>query len=163
MSVPQETRMTKAIPVLTIAISLGVASATHAQVTASEATLRVTQETFVGAVKTGNLALLQGLIHPQALGFFWDSQMLVELRAGFGPADALPPVIADISRSVATTYATTYRVVGDTGIVCMTSNRVPKPGEKQVAGYYRSTYVYIWSGQGWKLLSWHSSETPLKR
>lgn len=155
--------MTKTILVLIAAMSLGMASAIPAQVTPSETTLRVSQETLVNAVKTGNLALLQGLIHPQALGFFWDSQILVELRTGYGPADALPPVIADVSRSVATPFSTTYRVVGDTGVVCMTSNRVAKPGEKRQTGYYRSTYVYVWTGGQWRLVSWHNSETPLKR
>lgn len=153
----------KSLLVLTAVLSLGSTGFLKGQSMSADESLKVTHETLANAVKQGNLTLIQGLIHPRALGFFWDSQMLVELRPDFGPAQALPPVIADLSRFIATPYSATYRVIDDTGVVCMTTSRVPKKGEKQPVGYYRLTYVYVQSEGNWKLLSWHSSETPLKR
>jgi hypothetical protein len=110
-------------------------------------------------VKSGNLTLLEGLIHRSALGFFQESQMLVQLRTGFGPREALGPVVADISSFVTTPYQTEYRVVGDTGVACISA---AVKDIKGVTNYLSVTYVYVWADGNWRLLSWHSSRVPLK-
>jgi len=159
----------KTVVFVAMALFVAAVGETDAQSLSPEDSLRLTHDAVAKGVREGNFALLQGLIHPQALGFFWDSQMLVEMKAGFGPTEALAPVIADLSRFTSTPSSTTYRAIGDTGVVCMTSTRVPMKGEKPNKGekltvrYNRLTYVYVRSGDNWKLISWHTSETPLKR
>jgi hypothetical protein len=153
---------------LTMATTLAIGQGAVAQPVSPEESLKVTHETLTTAVVQGNLAFLRALIDPRALGFFYDSQMIVQLGGSFGPAEAMTPVLADLSRFTATATDTTYRAVGDTGIACMTANKAINKGEKPKKGeptvsYMRLTYVYIRVGDAWKLLSWHSSETPLKR
>jgi hypothetical protein len=131
-----------------------------------EDSLKLAHETLVSSIVQGNLAMAQGLVHQNALGFFWDSQMLAEIKPEFTAAQALPPIIADLGRFTSTSSSTTYRVVGDTGIVCMTSVRVPtkeakKEDSKLQTAYYRLTYTYVRVGENWKLLTWHTSQTPL--
>jgi 4-hydroxythreonine-4-phosphate dehydrogenase len=38
-----------------------------------------------------------------------------------------------------------------------------KKGEKQGDRFVRGTYVYLREGDNWKLVSWHGSDTPLKK
>ena len=153
--------------VLAMVTTMVLCRGAAAQPVSPEESLRVTHETVSTAVVQGNLAFLRALIDPRALGFFYDSQMIVELGASFGPGEALTPVLADLSRFTSTPTATTYRVVGDTGIACMTATKALNRDEKAKKGeptlaYLRLTYVYVRVGDAWKLLSWHSSQTPLK-
>jgi hypothetical protein len=134
---------------------------------ASEDELKITHKMLGDAARTGNFDLLVPMIHPQALGFMRKSQMVVQLRSGYGVNEMLPPLIVDLSRFLVTPYETIYRVIGETGIVCMTINAKPiavdpKTKKKGEERYSRATYVYSKTDSGWKLISWHTSETPLK-
>lgn len=132
----------------------------RAQTPASEESLQVAHDTVVNAVKTGNLAMLTGLIHRKAMGFFEDGQMLARLRPGSSPQELLSPVVADVSKFASSPVETDYRVVGDTGVVCITA-AVKDP--KSSTQYLRVSYVYVFVEGNWRLLSWHSSQVPLKR
>jgi SnoaL-like domain len=147
-------------------LTLLASSPLAARAAAPEDSLKLAHGTLVSSILQGNLAMAQGLVHQNALGFFWDSQMLAEIKPEFTPAQALTPIIADLGRFTSTNSATTYRVVGDTGIVCMTSVRVPtkeakKEDSKLQTAYYRLTYTYVRDGGNWRLLTWHTSQTPL--
>ena len=107
--------------------------------------------------------MAQALIHPQAVGFFRTSERVVQLTTSYGPADALPAVIADLGQFIVVPHDTSYRIVGNTGIVSMANILAPaKKGERIKERSTRSTYVYTSVDGNWKLLSWHTSDTPLK-
>jgi hypothetical protein len=128
---------------------------------ADERSLQVTHETLVSGVKSGNVVMVQALIHPRALGFFRDSTRLVQLGGEYSAADAVPTLLADLGRFVATPTETVYRVVGTTGVVLMSTTFRAKKGEKEPDRYVRATYVYLPDGANWKLMSWHTSDVPL--
>ena len=135
---------------------------------ASEDELKLAHKMLSEAAKTSNFDLLVPMIHPQALGFMRESQMVVQLGSRSGVREILPPLLVDLSRFLVTPYETTYRVIGGTGIVCMTINAKPiavdpKTKKKGEERYSRATYVYTKTDSGWKLLAWHTSETPLKK
>jgi hypothetical protein len=147
-------------------LALFVVSARPARADAGEDALKLTHSSVVAAITQGNVAMLQGLVHQSALGFFYGSQQVSEVKQGFSVTDAVAPILADLSRFTSTTTGTTYRVVGDTGVVCMTSVRVPTKEEKKKdsklqTAYYRLSYTYVRVGAEWKLLCWHTSQTPL--
>jgi hypothetical protein len=114
-------------------------------------------------VKTGNLTLLQAMIHPRALGFFRESVNSVQLGSNYGPAEALPAVLSDIGAFVTVPTDTVYRVLGQVGVVLMTANLQAPKDSKQPNRSSRATYVCIEDGGNWKLLSWHGSDMPLKK
>lgn len=144
---------------LAIGLLLGVCAQTPAQDGATPETLRLTHETLVRATSSGNLTRVEAFIHPRALGFFRESQRLVQLRQDYGPADVLPPVLDELAGLNAVDLATEYRVVGQVGVVCLTSDlQVPRQRDQ----FIRSTYVYAYEGNGWRLLSWHNSNMPLE-
>jgi hypothetical protein len=148
-----------------MAIMIAVASTAigHAQSNLTEQSLKTTHETMISNIKTANLVVLQAMIHPRALGFFRESQATVQIRDNYPVADALPSVIAEISRFMPFVTDTVYRVVGQAGIVCMTAVLQPKVGEKQPIRYLRGTYVYVSEGGKWNLVSWHGSDTVLAK
>jgi len=148
---------------LALVAALVAAPLLSAQSAPTEQSLKTTHDALAAALKSGNLTMAQGLIHPQALGFYRDSQMLVQLRAGYGPADALPSVLADLGRFDIIPYDTGYRVIGNTGVVCMSTNLQAKKWEKAQDRFIRATYVYVNVNGNWKLLSWHGSDVPLKK
>ena len=147
--------------VLAVVFAVGSVGVAHGQTGPDEQSLKVAHETVINAVKSGNLVLLQALIHPRALGFYRESQFPVQIRSDYSVADAVPAVLTDLSRFVTVPTDTVYRVVGDVGVVCMTVNFQAKKGEKAPPRYTRGTYVYISEGGNWKLLTWHGSDTPL--
>ena len=49
------------------------------------------------------------------------------------------------------------------GIVNMTAFQKRKPSEKGPDRYVRGTYTYFYDGSNWKLVSWHGSDTPVKK
>ena len=147
--------------ILAAMIAAGVVAPVNAQSGANEQSLKTAHETMINSVKTANLTILQAMIHPRALGFFYGSQFPVQLRGDYSAADALPAVVDDLGRFVAVPTDTVYRVVGQVGVVCMTSAMQPKKGQDQQPRYLRGTYIYIWEGGNWKLVSWHGSDTPL--
>ncbi|MDH4065063.1 MAG: nuclear transport factor 2 family protein [Acidobacteriota bacterium] len=127
---------------------------------ANQESLKSVHGLLTQAVASGNVSMIGNLVHPQALGFFRDSQQLVQLRSGYGPADVVPAVVADLSQFSSVPYDSVFRVAGDVGIVCQTSNSQPKDSRVKPR-YLRSTYVYTLVQGNWKLLSWHTSDTPL--
>jgi hypothetical protein len=44
-------------------------------------------------------------------------------------------------------------------VVCITSALKDPKG---ITNYVRVTYVYVFADGNWRLLSWHSSQVPLK-
>jgi hypothetical protein len=141
-------------------ILAGTVAAGHAQSGLDEQSLKTAHETMIQNIEKANLVVLQAMIHPRALGFFRESHSPAQIRREYSAADALPSVVADIAKFVAVPTDTVYRVVGQVGIVCMTTAMQSKKGEKQSSRFLRGTYVYIAEGGNWRLLSWHGSDTP---
>ena len=159
--------MKRIAPVLALAVILASTSPLAGQSQATEQTLKVAHESLMAAIKSGNLAMAQGLIHAKALGFYRASERAVELSSSYTAANALPTVLADLGRFGIVPFDATYRALGSTGIVLMSTNlqvtKEAKEKEKDIKSrYLRSTYVYVAVDGNWKLLSWHTSDTPLK-
>jgi hypothetical protein len=144
-------------------LALGSIPLLSAQTESAETTLQMTHEFLTNALKSGNLASVAAVFHPSALGFYWQSQSVVQLSREYSATDALPAVLDDLGRFTAFAPATVYRVFGNTGIVCMSATLTPIKGDKKLTRYLRSTWVYININGNWKLASWHSSEVPLAK
>lgn len=151
------------ICLLAIVTFMGSEIVTRAQGNPDESSLKLAHETLIKSVTSANLTVLQSMIHPRASGFFQASQQLVQLGAGVSAADILPTLIADLGHFVSIPTDTAYRVVGPVGVVNLTAFLQAKKNEKQPDRYVRGTYVYSWDGGNWKLVSWHGSNTPLKK
>lgn len=149
--------------VLAVVALIGSSVLMRTQARMDEQSLKVAHETLFGGVKTGNLALLQTMIHSRGLGFFRESVRPAQLGAGYGAGDALPAVLADLGRFQSIPTQTVYRVVGQVGVVAMTAQLQAQKGSDQQDRFSRATYVYIVDGANWKLLSWHGSDTPQKK
>ena len=153
------------LAIVTIAVLLTPTGTVNAT---DEDQLKATHTVFLEGAKTGNLDLLAALIHPQALGFMRESQSVVQLKPTYGALELLPPLLADLSRFMLTPYEKVYRVIGDTGIVCSITRATPvandpKTKKKGSERFNRATYFYTKVEGGWKLLSWHTSEVPLRK
>lgn len=155
--------MSYRICAIVVGISLVAVTGAAAQGSGDEPSLRLTHETVVTSVTSANLATLQAIVHPRAAGFFKESQQLVQLGGGVTANDVLPTLIADLGRFVSVPTDTEYRVIGPVGLVNLTAVLQAKKGEKQGDRFVRGTYVYLYDGGGWKLVSWHGSDTPLQR
>jgi hypothetical protein len=151
-------RLLALISLFTLTLAIPMAPA---QTGATEQSLRTAHETLMGALKSGNLVMVQALIHPQALGFFRDGQRLAQLGGSYGAAEALPAVLTDLGQFQVVPYEATYRVSESTGIVCLSASMQAK--EKSKSRVIRATYVYVVTGGNWKLLSWHTSDVPLQK
>jgi hypothetical protein len=149
--------------VLIVILALASTSPLNAQIDSGETALKMTHELLTNALKSGNLTTLAAVMHSRALGFYWQSQNVVQLRSEYSATDALPSVLDDLSKFATIPTDTVYRAIGDTGIVCMSATLTPKQGDKKLTRYLRSTWVYINVDGNWKLLSWHSSEVPLTK
>ncbi|RPJ56959.1 MAG: hypothetical protein EHM23_22060 [Acidobacteria bacterium] len=149
--------------VLTIIVAAALLTSGYAQVGPTEESLKVVHDTVINSVTKGNVPAVQAVMHPQALGFFRESQFPAQVKGGFTTTDALSSVLAELTSFVALpTTANVYRVVGNVGLALMTATLEPHKGEKKkLPRYLRGTYVYVWNDGYWKLLSWHSSDTPL--
>ena len=134
-----------------------------AQGVPGEDSLKLTHQTLMTAITSGNPAMLQSVISRRSLGFFRDSQIIVQLSGDYGPNEAIPSVMADLGRFTMSPYDTVYRVSGATGIVCMAAALQPKKGERTQPRFLRSTWVYAYLDGAWQLLSWHSSDVPLNK
>jgi hypothetical protein len=146
-----------------LAAVIATAPVVRAQGRPDDASLKLVHETLIKSVTAGNLAVIQGLIHPQAVGFFRDSQQAVRLGQGASPAEILPTLIADLGHFTSTPTDTGYRALGNVGIVYMTTFQERKSNERGPDRFVRGTYIYLWDSTGWKLVSWHGSDTPLKK
>ena len=149
--------------ILAIMAVVGCAALVRAQAPADEQSLKIAHEALFSSVKTANLTLLQAMIHPQALGFFRESQRSVRLGPNYGAADVLPAVLTELGQFLAVPTDTVYRVVGQVGVVLMTAHLQASKGSNLPNRTSRATYVYINEGGTWKLLSWHGSDMPLKK
>ncbi len=148
--------------ILTIMVAAALLTSGYAQTGPTEGSLKVVHDTVINSVTKGNVPAVQLILHPQALGFFRESQFPAQVKSGFTTTDALSAVLTELTSFVAfPTTETVYRVVGNVGIVLMTATLEPHKGEKKLPRYLRGTYVYVWNDGYWKLLSWHSSDTPL--
>ena len=154
--------MARRILLVFIAIS-GMTHLLMAQPVPTEKSLKTAHDSFISAVNSGNLVMAQAMIHPNAIGFFRESVRLVELRAGYGPAEALAAVIKDLSLFNQSDLETAYRVVGNTGIICISRGLAAKKWSKTDDLYLRSTFVYVNTAGNWRLISWHTSDSPLKK
>jgi hypothetical protein len=154
--------MNRAVVVLAVAVSLASTPMLSAQSGSGEASLKAAHQLLVQSVNSGNLALLGNVVHPRALGFFRDSQMLVQLGGSYTTTDVVPAVVADLSRFTTIPYDTVFRVSGDVGVVCMTAYMQTSTVRVEDR-YVRTTYVYARVDGNWRLLSWHSSDIPLAK
>jgi hypothetical protein len=130
--------------------------------TPQEEELKATHTLLQQAVEGGNIPFLKKQIHPRSLGFMRASQFPVQLRMEYSVSDAIPAISAELAQFVTTPYEKVYRVVGDTGIVCATSHSRARPGTEQADRFNRAMFIYARLGGIWKLVGWHTSETPLK-
>ena len=149
--------------VLAIVAVVGTAVMARAQGAPDEPSLKTAHETIVSSVTSGNLAVLQSMVHPRATGFFRESQQLVQLGGSVTAASILPTLVSDLGRFVTVPTNTAYRVIGPVGMVNMTAMLQAKKGEKQPDRFVRGTYIYLWDAGNWKLISWHGSDTPLQK
>jgi hypothetical protein len=147
--------------ILAFILALASTSLMNAQSESGETTLKTAHEFLMNAVKSGNLTSLGAVIHPRALGFYRQSQFAVQLRSEYSATDALPAVLDDLSKFVSIPTDTVYRAIGSTGVICMSATLTPKKGSKEKTRYLRSTWIYVNVDGNWKLVSWHSSDTPL--
>jgi hypothetical protein len=135
----------------------------RAQGRPDEASLKLIHETMIKSITAGNPAVVQGMIHPQALGFFRDSQQPVRLGPELTPQNILATLIADLGHFTSTPTDTGYKVFGTVGIVYMTTFQNRKSNERGPDRFVRGTYIYFWDNTTWKLVSWHGSDTPVKK
>lgn len=149
--------------VLAVALSLGLTGSSIGQTLSPEASLKATHETLMQAILAGSPDRVAALIHPHALGFFRGSQTVAELKGGDSLGPLVGALLKDLGEFTASQQvnSTTLRVEGDTGIVTQTSRRETVVDKKKVPRYLRTTGVYVRSQDGWKLLSWHTSDAPL--
>ena len=138
---------------------------THSSLEASDvASLRIAHGILLAALDSGDIARMERGIHPQALGFFRLSQLPVKLTSEIGVKERGPAIAADRARFADTTYDSKYLVVGNTGMVLSRMALTPKDKrDKNTAlTFTRVTDVYTYSEGRWLLVSWHTSDTPLK-
>jgi len=145
-----------------IAVSASV-PALRAQNAPTEDSLKLAHQAVMSAITSGNPAMLEPVLHRNAIGFFRDGQMIAQVGGGYSTKDAVPAVLADLGRFSMTEYDAVYRVAATSGVVCMGTRFQPKKGEKGQPRYIRSTWVYANLDGAWRLLSWHSSDVPLKK
>jgi hypothetical protein len=58
---------------------------------------------------------------------------------------------------------TRLRVVGDSGVVTQTLTRESVVDKRKVVRHLRNSGLYVRTSDGWKLLSWHTSDIPLAK
>lgn len=155
--------MLRQVVIVALVLAVMATPPAAAQMSAPEDGLKVVHRTLLSGISSGNPALVEPLLDQLGVGFFRESQMVVQLGGSYGRREAIPAVLADLSRFNMTTYETIYRVAGTTGVVCMAGRMEPRKGEKGGARYVRSTWVYTLIDGSWRLVSWHSSDVPLKK
>ena len=131
--------------------------------------LKMVHSGLLQAFESGDMQSLQSKIHRQAVGFFRDAQRLTQLSSRLQVKDVIPALWADTMRFARTPLDTTYTVVGHTGIVSTTASfqplkNPPDPNAQKAKGprYGRMTHVYTFEAGSWKLVAWHTSDTPVK-
>jgi hypothetical protein len=145
---------------LVLATTLVCGSVSDAQTVSAEDSLKATHELLMQAVSTANVTMVANLVHPQAFGFFRESMRLAELKPGVTITDIVTPILKDLSSFKLMRHDTVVRTMGDTGIVTLATIA---ESSKKSDRYLRSTYVYVRTEGNWKLLSWHTSDAPVKK
>jgi ketosteroid isomerase-like protein len=145
---------------LLMVVALARGSAVAAQTMSADDSLKATHELLMQAVKSANVAMVTSVVHPKAFGFFRDSQRIAELKEGVTVADVVAPILTDLSVFTLTRADTQIRRLGDIGIVAVSTIAESK---KKSDRSLRSTYVYVRTGDTWKLWSWHTSDFPKKK
>jgi len=125
--------------------------------------LKTTYTLLLQAVGQGNVGVVQNLVHPQAIGFFADSQFPVILGSKQSVSDVVGTLVTDLAKFTRVQYDAEYRVVGPTGIIAVRATEQPNPGTRARPTYVRSTFTFINVNDRWLLLSWHTSEMPLNK
>jgi hypothetical protein len=147
---------------MTTVLAVSAAASTAGQALSAEDSLRATHQTLMEAVVGANAQRVSGLIHAESLGFFRESQRVADLKGGGKLSAMVEGLLGDLGEFTSNvSLSTTLRLVGDTGIVTQTSMREQVVEKKKVVRYLRSTAVYVRSNDSWKLISWHTSDTPL--
>jgi hypothetical protein len=152
--------------VLASAVMVGAVASAAGQTLSPEDSLKATHETLMQAVAAANVERVAALVHPRGLGFFRASQQVAELQgSSTNLASLVQGLLKDLGEFTASqvSLSTTIRVVGDTGIVTQTSIRDSIVDKKKLVRHLRTTGVYVRSTDGWKLVSWHTSDTPLEK
>ena len=151
--------------VIASAVVAGQVASAAGQTLSAQESLKATHETLMQAVVAANVERVAALVHPRALGFFRASQRITELQGSANLASLAQGLLKDLGEFTPSqqqqTLGTTVRVVGDTGIVTQTSRRESIVEKKKLVRFLRTTAVYIQSPDGWKLISWHTSDSPL--
>lgn len=124
--------------------------------------LKTTYTLLLQAVRQGNVGLVQNLVHPRAIGFFADSQFPVILGS-LKVSEVVSTLVADLAKFTSVQYDAEYRVVGTTGVVAVRTTEQPNRGTRARPSYLRSTFVFTKVDDRWLLVSWHTSEIPLKK
>jgi hypothetical protein len=147
------------VAVLVAVLAAPVASFAQGDVTS----LKTVHALLLKAVEQGNVGLVGNLVHPQAIGFFADSQFPVILGSQQSIADVVSTLMSDLAMFTRVQYDAEYRVVGTTGIVAVRATQQPNPGTRARPVYLRSTFVFTDVDGKWMLLSWHTSVMPLNK
>ena len=148
---------------LLFAVALGATASAAGQTLSAEDSLKATHEALMQAVTAANADRVAALIHPRALGFFRMSQQVAELEGGESRRAIVETLLRDLGEFTTSqqSLTTRLRVTGETGIVTQTLRREAATGKKKVVRYLRSTGVYVRSADGWRLMSWHTSDAPM--
>ena len=136
-----------------------------AQSLSAEDALKVAHATLMKAVTGADVQRVAVMIHPKAIGFFRASQHAVLLEGGTDRIAIVKGILDDLGQftTAQSSLDVTLRVVGETGVVTQTAVQQMVVSKKKVTAYLRTTAVYIRDADGWKLLSWHTSDIPLKK
>lgn len=155
--------MTRHLQLLLVVAFVATPATIPAQSGSPEASLKLAHKTLVAAINSGNPSMLEPALYRNGVGFFKDSQMIVQLGGGYGASEAIPAVLEDLGRFSMEAYEEVYRVVESTGVVCMATTLEPKKGAKGQPRFIRSTWIYANLNGTWRLVAWHSSDIPLKK
>jgi hypothetical protein len=149
---------------LTAVLALTAAASTAGQTLSAEDSLKATHQTLMEAVVSANAQRVAALVHPQALGFFRGSLRVADLKGGGTLSAMVEGLLSDLGEFTSNlSLSTTLRLVGETGIVTQTSMREQVVEKKKVVRSLRTTAVYVRSNDSWKLVSWHTSDSPLAK
>jgi len=151
--------------VLASAFVVGQVASAAGQTLSPQESLKATHETLMQAVVAANVDRVAAIVHPRALGFFRASTRITELQGSTNLASLAQGLLNDLGEFTAgqqqQALGTTIRVLGDTGIVTQTARRESIVEKKKLVRFLRTTAVYLQSGDGWKLITWHTSDSPL--
>ena len=130
---------------------------------ADRESLKAVHRMLLESVKDGNVQTVKRLVHPDAVGFFRESQFVSSIAGAGGMETIVPALSADLVQFSVATYDTTFEVIGSTGLVCAREQQLPQgfQAKKEGPRFLRSTLVYGWLGGRWQLISWHTSSIPL--